>query len=111
VTRLTGGEEIAPGVHVVHVGGHTPGQTVVAVFGDGAPPVVLASDAVHFYEELDKERPFAVIADLPEMYDGYDTVRELVGADGHMVPGHDPEVMQRYPRVDRHVGDFAVRIA
>jgi glyoxylase-like metal-dependent hydrolase (beta-lactamase superfamily II) len=104
VTRLVGGEEIAPGVRAVHVGGHTPGQMVVAIYGD--PPVVLASDAVHFYDELDNERPFAVIADLPEMYEAYDTVRELAGADGHIVPGHDPEVMDRYPRV----ADFAVEI-
>ena len=111
VTPLVGGQEVAPGVRVVHVGGHTPGQMMVEVRGNGAPPVVLASDAVHFYDELEHERPFAIIANLAEMYAGYDTVRELVGADGHMVPGHDPEVMQRYPRVDRHVGDFAVRIA
>jgi glyoxylase-like metal-dependent hydrolase (beta-lactamase superfamily II) len=104
VTRLVGGEEIAPGVHAVHVGGHTPGQMVVAIYGD--PPVVLASDAVHFYDELANERPFAVVADLPEMYEAYDTVRELAGADGHIVPGHDPEVMDRYPRV----ADFAVEI-
>lgn len=111
VTALVGGEEIAPGVRVVHVGGHTPGQMVVAVLGDDAPPIVLASDAVHFYEELEHERPFAIIANLAEMYEGYDTVRALTGAAGHMVPGHDPEVMKRYPRVDRHVGDFAVRIS
>lgn len=104
VTRLVGGEEIAPGVHAVHVGGHTPGQMVVAIHGD--PPVVLASDAVHFYDELANERPFAVIADLPEMYEAYDTVRELAGAEGHVVPGHDPEVMDRYPRA----ADFAVEI-
>jgi len=104
VTRLVGCEEIAPGVHAVHVGGHTPGQMVVAVYGD--PPVILASDAVHFYDELANERPFAVIADLPEMYEAYDTVRELAGAEGHVVPGHDPEVMDRFPRV----ADFAVEI-
>ena len=105
VRRLAGGEEIAPGVHAVHVGGHTPGQMVVAV--DGSRPVVLASDAVHFYDELERERPFAVIADLAEMYGAYDTVRELAGADGHIVPGHDPGVMERYRRID----DFAVQIA
>jgi glyoxylase-like metal-dependent hydrolase (beta-lactamase superfamily II) len=104
VTRLVGGEEIAPGVHAVHVGGHAAGQMVVAIFGD--PPVILASDAVHFYDELADERPFAVIADLPEMYEAYDIVRELAGAEGHIVPGHDPGVMDRYPRV----ADFAVEI-
>jgi glyoxylase-like metal-dependent hydrolase (beta-lactamase superfamily II) len=104
VTRLVGGEEIAPGVHAVHVGGHTPGQMVVAIYGE--PPVVLASDAVHFYDELANERPFAVVADLPEMYEAYDTVRDLAGVEGHIVPGHDPVVMDRYPRV----ADFAVEI-
>jgi glyoxylase-like metal-dependent hydrolase (beta-lactamase superfamily II) len=111
VRRLVGGEEIAPGVHAVHLGGHTPGQMALAVFGDGAPPVVLASDAVHFYDELEQERPFAVIADLAEMYEAYDTLRELAGAEGRILPGHDPEVMERYPRVDGPAGDFAVRIA
>ena len=40
---------------------------------------MLASDAVHFYEELERDRPFGVIADLAEMYEAYDTLRELAG--------------------------------
>jgi hypothetical protein len=40
------------------------------------------------------------------MYEAYDVVRELAGAEGYVVPGHDPAVMDRYPRVD----DFAVKI-
>ena len=71
-----------------------------------APGVILASDAVHFYDELERERPFAVIADLAEMYEAYDTVREVAGDAAHIVPGHDPAVMDRYPRID----DFAVEI-
>jgi glyoxylase-like metal-dependent hydrolase (beta-lactamase superfamily II) len=106
VRRLIGGEEIAPDVHAVHLGGHSPGQMALAIFGEG-PPVVLASDAAHFYAELENDRPFAVIADLAEMYEAYDTLRELAGAEGHIVPGHDPALMERYPRLD---GDFAVRI-
>ena len=98
VRALEGGEEVAEGVGVIHVGGHTPGQMVVAV-----PGVTLASDAVHFYDELEHERPFAVIADLAEMYEAYDTLRALPG---DLVPGHDPAVMERYPRVN----DFAVEI-
>jgi glyoxylase-like metal-dependent hydrolase (beta-lactamase superfamily II) len=104
VRRLEGGEEIADGVHALHLGGHSPGQMALAIFGtrDG---VVLASDAVHFYDELEHERPFAVIADLAEMYEAYDDLREVAGG-GHIVPGHDPAVMDRYPAVD----DFAVEI-
>jgi glyoxylase-like metal-dependent hydrolase (beta-lactamase superfamily II) len=109
VRRLDGGEEIADGVHAVMLGGHSPGQIALAVFG--RVPVILASDAMHFYEELERDRPFGVLADLGEMYEGYDTLRELSGAPGaHLVPGHDAEVMTRYPRVDGPAGDFAVEI-
>ena len=99
VRRLEGDEEIADGVRAIHLGGHSPGQLAIAL-----PGVTLASDAVHFYEEIDRERPFAVIADLAEMYEAYDTLRALPG---ELVPGHDPAVMERYPRIN----DFAVEIA
>jgi glyoxylase-like metal-dependent hydrolase (beta-lactamase superfamily II) len=110
VRRLEGGEEIADGVHAVHLGGHSPGQMALAIFGSDVP-VVLASDAAHFYEEIERDRPFGVLADLAEMYEGYDTLRELSGApDAHLVPGHDAEVMMRYPRVEGPAGEFAVEI-
>jgi glyoxylase-like metal-dependent hydrolase (beta-lactamase superfamily II) len=100
VRSLVGGEEIADGVRVIHLGGHSPGQMAVST-----PGALLASDAVHFYDELEHERPFAVIADLAEMYEAYDTVREVAGG-APIVPGHDPAVMDRYPRI----ADFAVEI-
>jgi glyoxylase-like metal-dependent hydrolase (beta-lactamase superfamily II) len=110
VRRLIGGEELAQGVHAVHLGGHSPGQMALAIFGTGHP-VVLASDAVHFYDELERDRPFAVIADLAEVYEAYDTLRELAGAPGsHLVPGHDAAVMERYPRVEGEASAFAVEI-
>jgi glyoxylase-like metal-dependent hydrolase (beta-lactamase superfamily II) len=110
VRRLIGGEELAEGVHVVHLGGHSPGQAALAIFGTGAP-VVLASDAIHFYDELERDRPFAVIADLAAVYEGYDTLRELAGAPGtHLVPGHDAAVMDRYPAVEGQASAFAVEI-
>jgi glyoxylase-like metal-dependent hydrolase (beta-lactamase superfamily II) len=110
VRRLIGGEEFAEGVHAVHLGGHSPGQMALAIFGSG-DPVILASDAMHFYDELERDRPFAVIADLAEVYEGYDTLRELSSAPGsHLIPGHDPAVMERYPRVAGPGSEFAVEI-
>src|SRR5690242_16438234 len=52
--------DLAPGIELVVVGGHTPGQLVARVGS-----TVLAADAVHFYEELERDRPFFVVADLP----------------------------------------------
>ena len=46
---------------------------------DRGGDVLLASDAVHYYDELDTERPFAVLADLADVYRAYDTVRALAG--------------------------------
>src|SRR5512132_3778585 len=80
VRRLEGDEDIADGVRAIALGGHSPGQIAVAL-----PSAIVASDAVHFYDEIERERPFAVIADLAEMYAAYDTLR---GLPGDLVPGH-----------------------
>lgn len=90
--------EVAPGVEMRRVGGHTPGQSVVIVqTGDG--PVLLASDSVHYIEEYEDDKPFMSVANLVEMYEGFDTVRELL-ADGtavHLVSGHDPATLEQFP--------------
>jgi glyoxylase-like metal-dependent hydrolase (beta-lactamase superfamily II) len=105
---LDGDEEIAPGIDAICVGGHSPGQTVLLVDGpDG--PVVLASDAIHYYEELELERPFEVYYDLEAMVDGYRVVHELAGRPGAaLLAGHDPGVMSRFPVIE---GGLGVRIA
>jgi glyoxylase-like metal-dependent hydrolase (beta-lactamase superfamily II) len=108
VRRLEGGEEIAEGVHAVFLGGHSPGQLALGIDALGGW-TVLASDAVHFYEEIERDRPFGVVADLAEMYEAYDSLRDMAGR-GHLVPGHDAEVMTRYPRVEGTARDFAVEI-
>jgi glyoxylase-like metal-dependent hydrolase (beta-lactamase superfamily II) len=104
IRLLEGDEEIAPGVEAICVGGHSPGQTVLLVEGlDG--PVVLASDAVHYYEELQLERPFEVYFDLEVMIEGYRTVRELAGRPGAaLLVGHDPDVMDRFPVIEEGLG-------
>jgi glyoxylase-like metal-dependent hydrolase (beta-lactamase superfamily II) len=89
--------DVAPGVELVVVGGHTPGQLVAQVAVDGGA-VVLAADALHFYEELERDRPFFVVADLLDMYRGFDLLRELTSDPGRrLVAGHDAAVRKRYP--------------
>jgi glyoxylase-like metal-dependent hydrolase (beta-lactamase superfamily II) len=87
----------APGIELLEVGGHTPGQVVAAVAtADGG--AVLASDAVHYYEELERDRPSAMVADLRQMYRAYDQLRELASQAGtEIVAGHDPAVGTRFP--------------
>jgi glyoxylase-like metal-dependent hydrolase (beta-lactamase superfamily II) len=77
VRRFSGTYEVAPGVVVTEVGGHTPGQCMVTVpTSDGV--VLLTSDAVHFAEELARDRPFTSVTDLPASYQALQTVRDLV---------------------------------
>src|SRR5439155_158637 len=59
--------QVAPGIELIEVGGHTPGQAIVTVATAGGP-VILASDAVHYYEELERDRPFSIVASLADMY-------------------------------------------
>jgi glyoxylase-like metal-dependent hydrolase (beta-lactamase superfamily II) len=87
---------VAPGIELTQVGGHTPGQAIVTV-ATAAGPVILASDAVHYYEELERDRPFATVANLADMYAAFDQIRELAAEPGaRVVAGHDPLVAERF---------------
>jgi glyoxylase-like metal-dependent hydrolase (beta-lactamase superfamily II) len=110
VRVLQGTEEIAPGISAICVGGHSPGQTSLVVDGVNGT-VVLASDAVHYYEELELGRPFDVLVNLRAMYLAYDTLNEVVReSGGALVAGHDPLVLDRFPALDGAEG-LAVRVA
>ena len=99
VTLLDRETEVAPGVTVAEVGGHSPGQTVLFI-RDEQGLIVLASDAVHFYEEVERDRACGVLVNLELVYRAYDIIRAGVRAGGRLVPGHDPLVMQRFPRLE-----------
>jgi glyoxylase-like metal-dependent hydrolase (beta-lactamase superfamily II) len=108
---LDGDTELMPGISVRHVGGHTPGQQMVRI--DNAAPVILASDAVHFYEEMERDRPFEIFSDLRQMYDTFAELRRAqVETGAIVVAGHDPQVMQRFPVVaENSTGPLAVRVS
>ena len=96
LTLIEGQHTLADGTELIEVGGHTPGQVIVSV-PTATGTVVLASDAVHFYEEVERDRPFAIVADLPAMYRAYDLLAELAAQPGtSLVAGHDPLVRARF---------------
>jgi glyoxylase-like metal-dependent hydrolase (beta-lactamase superfamily II) len=99
---------VAPGISVHKVGGHSRGLQVVRV-GTARGPVVLASDATHYYEHIETNRAFAVFANLPDLLEGYRTVRRLAPTMQHVVPGHDPKVFGRYPAAEGMEG-WAIRV-
>ncbi len=101
--------ELAPGISLHHVGGHTAGQEIVRV-RTRRGWVVLASDALHYYEELERAVPFAVAHDLGKMLAAHATIRTLAESDDHVVPAHDPMVLDRYPAARPDLAGFVVRV-
>jgi len=94
--RIVEGErEVLPGLRVHRVGGHTAGLQIVTV-NTARGPVVLTSDASHFYHNVETRQPVQIITSLPEMLDAFDTIDELAGKDGLVVAGHDPAVATRF---------------
>jgi glyoxylase-like metal-dependent hydrolase (beta-lactamase superfamily II) len=71
-------------------------------------PIVLASDAIHYDDELERERPFGIFTDLAGMYRGYATLRRYGSSGAAVVPGHDPSVMKRFAPLDGDAAGLAV---
>jgi glyoxylase-like metal-dependent hydrolase (beta-lactamase superfamily II) len=94
VDLVDGDHQVAEGIRVILVGGHCPGQQVV--FLDGARPLVLCSDALHFSEEMERYMPFSVLFDLQAMYEAYDTFNRWAAEGATVVAGHDPRVMSDF---------------
>lgn len=111
VDLVDGHHDVSAGISVRLVGGHCPGQQVVTVAGasDGND-VVVCSDAVHFYEETERLMPHHGVVDIEAMFLTYEQMNALATAGHQVVPGHDPDVMNRYPPVPGLDG-VAVRIA
>jgi glyoxylase-like metal-dependent hydrolase (beta-lactamase superfamily II) len=104
-----GDAQIAPGVSLHLIGGHTMGLQVVRV-ETRRGPLVLASDASHFYANMEEVRPFPIVWSVAEMVDGYGRLRALAASREHIIPGHDPLVMQRYPAPARELEGIVARL-
>lgn len=104
-----GASEVAPGITVHHVGGHTNGLQVVRV-RTRRGYVVLASDASHFYANIEQTRPFPLVHNVGDMLEGFNLVKTLADTADHIIPGHDPEVLRRYPPPNDALKDWIVRL-
>jgi glyoxylase-like metal-dependent hydrolase (beta-lactamase superfamily II) len=104
-----GDAEIAPGLSVHHVGGHTMGLQSLRVWTRRGW-LVLAADAAHLYANIDESRPYITVYDVAEMMEGHRTLRRLASSPAHVIPGHDPLVMTRYPAAAKALEGIAVRL-
>jgi len=104
-----GDAEIAPGISLHQIGGHTAGLQVVRVH-TARGWVVLASDASHYYEHFEKKRCFSLVYHLGDMTAGFERLLELAQSPQHVIPGHDPLVVQRYRPYSPDLAGIAMRL-
>ncbi len=89
-------KEIIPGVTVYTGGKHTYASQYVAV-RTSAGIVVLASDNIYLYENLEKHLPLGLTLDQAADLRVQDRVLRLASSPRLIVPGHDPAIFERFP--------------
>jgi glyoxylase-like metal-dependent hydrolase (beta-lactamase superfamily II) len=109
VNMYNGPADLAPGITLHPAPGHSAGLQFVRVHTQRGW-VVVASDVTHFYENMETGRPFTTAFHVGEMLEGFDKLRAAAPTPKHIVPGHDPEVMKRYPAVSADLAGIVVRL-
>jgi glyoxylase-like metal-dependent hydrolase (beta-lactamase superfamily II) len=100
--------ELFPGLRLHFAGGHSAGLQFVTV-ETARGPVVIASDAAHYYDNLDEGRPFTIAFHVGMMHETFDKLRAAAPR-SHIVPGHDPKVMALYPPPSPELAGQVVRL-
>ncbi len=104
-----GDTELAPGLSIHRIGGHSAGLMCVRVWTRRGW-VVLASDCAHFYMNIRERTPFIICYNLGEMMNGFNTLEILADSPDHIVPGHDPLVLQYYKPPSPELDGIVVRL-
>lgn len=89
-------QEIVPGITCYTGGKHTYASQFVGV-NTAAGTVVLASDNMYLYENLEKHVPIAATLDAASNLRAQDRMKQLAAKPELIVPGHDPAVMKNFP--------------
>jgi glyoxylase-like metal-dependent hydrolase (beta-lactamase superfamily II) len=104
-----GADELAPGISVHLVGGHSRGlQSVRVKTRRGF--VVLAADAAHLYNHFEERRVFPIVDSIERVLEGYDLLAKLATSRRHVIPGHDPAVLTRYPAARAGLEGWVARL-
>ena len=91
-------QEILPGITCYTGGKHTYASQFVSVH-TAAGTIVLASDNMYLYENLDKHVPIASSLDKDSNLRAQDRMKQLAAEPRLIIPGHDPAVMTRFKEV------------
>jgi glyoxylase-like metal-dependent hydrolase (beta-lactamase superfamily II) len=104
-----GPAEVTPGITIHPVGGHSVGLQFVRVHTRRGW-VIVASDTTHFFANMHRGQPFPAIISTPDMMEAWDKLRAAAPTPNHIIPGHDPLVMQIYPSPSKDLEGIVVRL-
>jgi glyoxylase-like metal-dependent hydrolase (beta-lactamase superfamily II) len=104
-----GSDEIAPGITVHKIGGHSKGLQCVRV-KTRRGYVVVSSDGCHLYSHMDEGRVFPITYSVGDTLEGYKTISKLATSRHHIVPGHDPMVLTLYPAAKPGLENWVCRV-
>lgn len=93
-----GSGKLADGISLHQVGGHTKGMQVVTV-PTARGEIVLASDAAHYWKNIRERSPFPIVVDVEGMLEAHARIESLADGPYHIIPGHDPRVLEVFPRL------------
>lgn len=89
--------EIIDGIRVYTGGRHTFASQYVGV-RIAAGTVVIASDNMYLYENLEKHAPIAQTFDAESNLKAQDRMKQIASRPDLIVPGHDPAVFIKFPK-------------
>ncbi|HYK58429.1 MAG TPA: hypothetical protein VEV85_03270, partial [Bryobacteraceae bacterium] len=72
--------------------------------------MVLASDATHFYANIERGIPYPIVFHAGDVLEGYRRAYELADSRDHVIPGHDPLVMEKYPAPSEELKGWIARL-
>lgn len=98
VTLIRGDDQtIFPGI-VAYTGGKHTFQSQFVGVTTSVGTVILASDNVYLYENIDRHAPITGALDAASNLRAQDRMKQLVANVRFIIPGHDALVMTRFPR-------------
>jgi glyoxylase-like metal-dependent hydrolase (beta-lactamase superfamily II) len=89
--------EILDGIKVYTGGRHTFASQYVSVRSANGV-IVIASDNMYLYENLDKHLPIAQTFDADSNLKAQDRMKQIASRPDLIVPGHDPMVFVKFPK-------------
>jgi glyoxylase-like metal-dependent hydrolase (beta-lactamase superfamily II) len=95
---------LSPAVRALPAPGHTPGQLMVRIAMEGAPGILITSDAAHLDEEYEHDLPFHAMTDVEAARRSYALIRARRATGDVILTGHQAGTVERYaPSTGPHV--------